>query len=721
MDPELPAPFTSESSLLGEIDDAALDAFAATVQPPLMVGEMRQLGGALSRVPDDAGALGSLRGDYALFGGGVLADEQRGCRSGARTVPGGDGRIGDRRALPQLRRAPGRLLVLLHRGRLRPPAAHPGERRSARADGRQPPDRAEAGATMTTAASVTDDLPPVMLLVTVDAGSRTVLDGELRRRYGTDYEIITSRSYDHARAVLDGLRRWGPRRRDGAHVLRPRRSRRPVVPAPGTRSLHPSAIRVVAVRWGDFDSSAPVFRAIAEGHAELQVVRPERPRDEEFHGSITDSLDDWHLAQGNGFEAVRIIGRHDERTHTLRDEFARNHIPVGFYEADSEAGRRILADLELDDAELPVLVLQFQSPPTTLVNPTDVDLADAFGLMSPPSADTVYDVVVIGAGPAGLAAAVYAASEGLRVLVVEREAVGGQAGTSSLIRNYPGFARGVSGAHLAFRAFQQAWAFGAEFLFLREVVGLRAEDGERVLTLSDGSQVRTRATVVASGVSYRRLGIPELERLVGRGVFYGAAVVRGAGDDRRAGVRRRRRQLRRPGSAAPVQVRGACDAARARPGSGRQHVRLPDRAAPQHPQRGDRLQRRPSSAGSRSTTRSPPSRSPTRAAGRPTWCQPRACSSSSGRAPTPAWLEGTVQLDDAGFVLVGADVDRALLADPERTPLPLETSVPGVFAVGDARRGSIKRVATAVGDGAAVVEVVHGYLATAPVPIATGV
>jgi len=181
-------------------------------------------------------------------------------------------------------------------------------------------------------------------------------------------------------------------------------------------------------------------------------------------GDLVGQLDDWHLAQGHGFEAVRMVGRHDERSHTLRDLFARNHIPIGFYSADSDAGRRVLARLELTDPELPVLVLQFTAPPTVLVNPSDVELADAFGLMTPPSAETLYDLVVIGAGPAGLAAAVYAASEGLRTLVIERQAVGGQAGTSSLIRNYPGFVRGVSGAHLAFRSFQQAWAFGAEFL-----------------------------------------------------------------------------------------------------------------------------------------------------------------------------------------------------------------------------------------------------------------
>src|SRR5829696_8157447 len=246
---------------------------------------------------------------------------------------------------------------------------------------------------------MTGGCPPVMLLATVDDESRVILDVELRRRYGADYEVVTCTGYDHARAVLEGLRSW---QRDVAMVF----ACYGAIDDGGlkflrhARSVHPSAKRAVVVRWGDFAFSTPVFRAVPEGHAELHLIRPERPRDEEFHGAVTDLLDDWHLAQGNGFEAVRLIGRQDERTHTLRDLFGRNHIPIGFYDADTEAARRVLALLELDNPELPVLVLQFTSPPTTLVNPTDLELADAFGLMTPPSADTLYDVVVIGAGPA---------------------------------------------------------------------------------------------------------------------------------------------------------------------------------------------------------------------------------------------------------------------------------------------------------------------------------
>ena len=184
----------------------------------------------------------------------------------------------------------------------------------------------------------------------------------------------------------------------------------------------------------------------------------------------------------------------------------------------------MLAGLGLEDPALPVVVLAFTSPPTTLVAPTDLEIADAFGLRRPSPADHVYDVVVVGAGPSGLAAAVYASSEGLSTLVVEQQAVGGQAGTSSLIRNYPGFSRGVSGAHLAFRSFQQAWSFGTEYFFMRQVQGLGTEGDA-----AHGLDVRrqpgaSRSVVIATGVDYRRLDVPELESLVGRGVYYGAAV-----------------------------------------------------------------------------------------------------------------------------------------------------------------------------------------------------
>ena len=240
---------------------------------------------------------------------------------------------------------------------------------------------------------------PVLLLATTDQMSRDVIGSELRRRYGGDYEVVVCADYAHARAVLEGLKRWGrqvalvvacfgPHDREGLDFLR------------RAYSLHPSAKRAICAIWGDFASTPDVFAAIGQGHAELVLLRPERRRDEEFHGSIVDALDDWHLAQGIGFEAVRIIGeQRDERTHSLRDSFGRNHIPVGFHQVGTESATRLLAGLGLTDPELPVVQLAFTSPPTTLEAPTDLEIADAFGLMAPLTPDRVYDVVVVGAGP----------------------------------------------------------------------------------------------------------------------------------------------------------------------------------------------------------------------------------------------------------------------------------------------------------------------------------
>lgn len=559
-----------------------------------------------------------------------------------------------------------------------------------------------------------DDVVPVMVVASSDPDSLDILGQELRRRYGVDYEVVVCADYGHARAVLEGLRRWGrqvalvvgcygPADRDGLDFLR------------RAYALHPAAKRAVAVTWGDFESARPVFEAIARGHAELSLVRPERHRDEEFHGAVTDALDDWHLAQGVGFAAVRLIGeRRDERTHSLRDSFGRNHIPVAFHPVGTEATQRMLEGLELHDPALPVVVLEFTSPPTTLVDPTDLEIADAFGLFRPPSAE-VFDVVVVGAGPSGLAAAVYASSEGLRTLVVEQQAVGGQAGTSSLIRNYPGFSRGVSGAHLAYRSFQQAWAFGTEFSFMRQVEGLAADGTDaavRTVSMSDGSVVRARSVVVATGVDYRRLGVPALEALVGRGVFYGAAVseapsmtgqpvcVVGGGNS--AGqaalhVARYARHVtllvRGPTLAASMSdyLIGQLEATRnvtIRYGTSVVDGREEDGGLAALTVRGTHG----SATGE---------------------LEARGLFVLIGSVPRTSWLPEQVQRDEAGFVRTGRD---CAVEDPGAAPSQLETSLPGVYAIGDVRAGSIKRVATAVGDGATVISLLHGYLAAHPEP-----
>ena len=548
------------------------------------------------------------------------------------------------------------------------------------------------------------DVDPVLLLATTDETSRDVLGSELRRRYGGDYEVVVCASYEHARAVLEGLRRWGrqvalviacfgPDDRDGLDFLR------------RAYSLHPSAKRAVAAIWGDFASTSDVFAAIAHGHAELVLLRPERRRDEEFHGAITDTLDDWHLAQGIGFEAVRMIGeQRDERTHALRDQFGRNHIPVGFHQVGTESANRLLAGLGLKDPELPVLQLAFTNPPTTLVAPTDLEIADAFGLMAPLPADRVYDVVVVGAGPSGLAAAVYASSEGLSTMVVEQSAVGGQAGTSSLIRNYPGFSRGVSGAHLAFRSFQQAWSFGSEYSFLREVQALGTDGDLRTVAMSDGSVIRTRSVVIATGVDYRRLGVPALEGLVGRGVFYGAAVaeapsmagtevyVIGGGNSAGQAALHLARYARH----VTLLVRGASLAA------SMSEYLIAQLDATRN-------------VGIRYGTAVLDGREEDGCLAALTLGEQHGGPGGGeevpagglfvliGSVPRTQWLPAEIERDAAGFVVTGGE-----------GRLPLETTLSGVFAVGDVRAGSIKRVATAVGDGATVIATLHGYLAAHP-------
>jgi thioredoxin reductase (NADPH) len=550
------------------------------------------------------------------------------------------------------------------------------------------------------------------MLATTDPDTMGVLDGELRHRYAGDYEVVTCDRYEHAQAILDGLRHWGrdvalvvacfnPADHGGIDFLR------------RARSLHASAKRLVVVQWGNFEARGPVFRAVAEGHVDNFVIRPERPRDEEFHGSVTDVLYDWHWANGTGgFEAVRVIGHPDERTHLLRDAFSRNHIPTGFYDADQEEGRRALRSLGLEDPELPVLDLRFTRPPRALENPSDTDLVEAFGLTTQLDPDTVWDVVIIGAGPAGLAAAVYAASEGLTTLVVEREAIGGQAGTSSLIRNYPGFARGISGNHLAFQSFHQAWMLGAVFHFFRSAVGLEIHDQEQRVRLSDGGEARTRATIVATGVDYRRLDIPELESLIGRGVFYGAAVtearamtgrpVHVIGGGNSAG--QAALHLAKYASHVSVLVRGADVSA-----TMSEYLIEQIRAT-----RNVDIRHGAEVTGGRSTEdRLSEIEITDRASGERAWTDSAGLFVLIGSQPHTGWIQGTVACDGGGYVLVGPAAAAAPGADADgerHIHHALETSRRGVFAIGDSRSGSIKRVATAVGDGAAVIAAVHEHL-----------
>ncbi|CAN5239619.1 FAD-dependent oxidoreductase [soil metagenome] len=570
-----------------------------------------------------------------------------------------------------------------------------------------------------------------LVLVGKDEGIRNYVGAELRKRYGADYRISIHDDRGDALGALESLREQhfpvalvlsalGDNDAGGIEFFE------------SVRPLHPEAKRVAVVRWGDFPTVRPIFNAITLGQLDHWVMAPEYSPDEEFHRSITEFLEDWAAtSKGRGFEAVRIIDKHSSpRAHELRDTFGRNHIPYGFYDADSEAGRRRLADLGLDSPELPVVALLFTPELTVLQQPDDMEIADAFGIMEPLPGDEIFDVVVIGSGPAGLAASEYAASEGLKTVVIERQAVGGQAGTSSLIRNYPGFPQGVSGNKLAFGMYLQAWSFGTRFHFMREPTGLFTDGDLRVINLNDGRQVHARSVVVATGVAYRLLNIPDLDDLMGRGVFYGAAVseapalegkevfvVGGGNSAGQAAV-----HLAKYASKVTVLVRSQTLAE-----SMSEYLStLIEKSAPRI-----EVMYNTEIVGGGGDEQLDHLVVKNRDSGKEEELRAAALFVLIGSQPRTDWLSGAVVRDKWGFIVTGPDLrsgsgDDILRLEVagsgddtgalERSPLLLETSMPGVFAVGDVRRGSVKRVASAVGEGAIAIQQVHSYLEMAMEP-----
>jgi thioredoxin reductase (NADPH) len=550
------------------------------------------------------------------------------------------------------------------------------------------------------------------VVVSRDAAARQSMEGELAKRYGADYQILVCAEPAGLAALLAALRTAetpvalvisgiGGQDPNGIETL---------------AAVHPidsTALRVTAFRWGDFETAGPIFDAVTLGRIDHWLPRPEGARDEEFHRSITEFLGEWSNRRGGGFEALRLIGEQwSPRSQELRDTFSRNRLPFGFYDAASEHGQHMLTELGLTDPELPVVVLRFGTEHSTLVNPSNLDIAEAFGLTAPISADDVYDLAVVGAGPAGLAAAVYASSEGLRTAVVEAEAIGGQAGTSSLIRNYPGFAQGVSGSRLAFETYQQAWSFGATFIFIRQVDSLSSANGHFRLGLSDGNLLAARSVVIATGASYRQLDMPSLEALQGRGVFYGAAVseaaamrgkrvfvVGGGNSAGQAAI-----HLAKWADQVTVLVRGESLAQ----SMSDYLIRMIDAGPNVDVAYGVRI------AGGSGTDCLQSLVLADAATGQRRSVPADALFVLIGSHPHTEWLGDTVARDQWGFIRTGPDLvgGEGAAWQLGRAPFPLETSLPGVFAAGDVRRASVKRCASAVGEGAVSIPQVHAWLET---------
>jgi thioredoxin reductase (NADPH) len=554
------------------------------------------------------------------------------------------------------------------------------------------------------------DLRPIILVVGVEEGGIGRVQEQLERRHGSDYVVDVEFDPEAARERIVHLAAEG---RELALVLAeqwmPGMTGTELLG--GVRANFPRARRGLLVAfgaWGDEATADAIHAAMSTGQIDYYVLVPWRSPDELFNRTISEFLHEWARSLETGPREVTVVGpERDTRTHEVRSLLARNGIPYVFACDNTPDGHSALEAAGLDDPDLPVVVFH---DGRALVNPSNIQVADAFGLKTAPE-DDEYDLVIVGAGPGGLAAAVYAGSEGLRTLAVEREAIGGQAGSSSLIRNYLGFARGITGAELAMRAYQQAWVFGVPFVMMRDVVGLEASNAHHIVTLSGGTQVRTRTVVLATGVSYRRLDVERLEALVGAGVYYGAsiseaqgmrghnAVVVGGGNSAGQAAL----HLARYADQVIIVVRGGSLAA-----SMSSYLIREIDAAPNVVVRYSTEVVDGGGSGQLEwlvlADRESGERERVPAAG---------LFVLIGARPHTDWLPQELARDQWGYVMTGADVAQDWPLD-ERPPLPLETSVPGVFAVGDLRHRSMKRVASAVGDGANVVAQVHELLQAAP-------
>ena len=552
---------------------------------------------------------------------------------------------------------------------------------------------------------------PLLLAVNADPAQLDRIETELQRSFGGDFRVRGELDVADARRLLEGAHV----RDDQVAVVLvddsfPDDERAALFDL--VRRLHPDARRALLVDWGawaDRASAQAILTAMAVGHINYYVLKPWIQRDELFHRTVAEFVQEWsRSAVSNLREVVVVAEPRSVRAYAISSLLTRNGVPHAFRDRDSDLGREVLDRTGSNRAEVAVWMPALAGK--TLVDPTDAEVVEAWGVPTTLGEhEREFDVLVVGGGPAGLATAVYGSSEGLTTLVVEKESIGGQAGSSSLIRNYLGFSRGISGAELAQRGYQQAWVFGAHFVLMREVDKLTREGRVFVAHIAGVGTVRAKAVVVSTGVSYRRLGVESLEALSGKGVYYGAnvtaahaltglhAVVVGGGNSAGQAALHLARYCERVtivirgeglGESMSAYLVGAIDA------DPRVDVRTTTEVvAGEGDGRLDRVVLRDKTSGTEDTLRAD------------------GMFVMIGAEPRTDWLPEAVERDKHGFVLTGADAaGRGWLI--ERKPHPYETTVPGVFAVGDVRSGSVKRVASAVGEGSVVVSQLHQYFAT---------
>jgi len=553
----------------------------------------------------------------------------------------------------------------------------------------------------------TQDTPALTAILTVDddPGVSRAVARDLRQRYGGQYRIVRAES---GAAALDALKELRLRGDEVAILLADYRmpQMNGVEFLEEAMKFYPAARRVLLTAYADTNAAIEAINVV---DLDYYLLKPWDPPEEKLYPVIDEQLDAWRASNHQAVHVTKMVGhRWSARCSEVREFLARNEVAYRWFNSDEPDGERLLAAAGADGRTLPLIITPDGE---TMIAPSDTELASKVGLSTTPAED-FYDLVVIGGGPAGLGAAVYGASEGLKTVLVERTATGGQAGQSSRIENYLGFPDGVSGAQLTLRARMQAQKFGAELLTTREVVGLDVKGSARGIRFADGGTIGAHSIILATGVTYRQLSAPGLEELTGRGVYYGSAlteasacidqdvyIVGGANSAGQAAV-----YLSKHAKSVSLLVRGpslersmsyyliqqiegidnitvrTCTEVIQADGDG--HL--------------EQLTLRNTANGSTETV------------------DAGLLFVFIGAAPLTDWLDEVVVRDNHGFVVAGPDLSVEGQNPPgwqlDRAPYHLETSVPGVFVAGDARAESAKRVASAVGEGAMAVMLVHRYL-----------
>ena len=550
---------------------------------------------------------------------------------------------------------------------------------------------------------------PVLLTVDDDAEVLRAVERDLRRHYADRYRVLRAESGATALEALRGLKK-----RNDAVSLFLVDQRMPHMTGvefiSQAMDLYPNAKRVLLTAYADTDAA---IRAINDAKIHHYLLKPWDPPEEHLYPALDDLLEDWRASFRPPFDGPRVLGhRWSPDSYAVRDFLARNQVPYRWLDvetAEHDAEVRRLAEIVRAEAtQLPVVLFPDGS---SLANPSATQLAEKLGLRVRAEM-AFYDLVIVGGGPAGLAAAVYGASEGLRTVMIEREAPGGQAGMSSRIENYLGFPSGLSGADLARRAVAQARRFGVEILTPQQAVAVRVEGPSRIVNLADGSELGSKALLIATGVSYRKLDVPGADGLQGRGIYYGSAmteamacrdedvyIVGGANSAGQAAMyfskyARRVVMLVRGGSLAASMSQYLIEQIKRTPNI---HVETGTRVAEVHGE--GRLEAISIHCAESGQTDKVPAAS---------------LFVFIGAEPLTDWLRGVVERDQRGFILTGSDLmhdgKRPQGWTLDRDPYLPETNVPGIFAVGDVRHGSVKRVASGVGEGSIAVQFIHQYL-----------